>query len=119
MDLFQMALGLLPPWMVVRSTFDAAAKRLDIHLDFPKGSRFVCPNCGASDCRAYETEEMTWCHLNFFQHEALSPRSRASSELYRLWDQAGVGAIGVRGRAGPCLCCCDRPVGEAWLRVVK
>lgn len=69
-DLFQMALGLLPPWMVARSTFDAAAKRLDIHLDFPKGSRFVCPNCGASDCPTYDTEEMTWRHLNFFQHEA-------------------------------------------------
>jgi transposase len=69
-ELLQMALGLLPPWMVARSTFDAAAKRLDIHLDFPRGSRFACPNCGAADCPAHDTEEMTWRHLNFFQHEA-------------------------------------------------
>jgi transposase len=65
-----MALGLLPPWMVAGSTFDAAAKRLDIHLDFPKGGRFSCPVCGAADCPAYDTEEMAWRHLNFFQHEA-------------------------------------------------
>lgn len=69
-DLLQMALGLLPPWMVAGSTFDAAAKRLDIHLDFPRGSRFACPDCGSADCPAYDTEEMTWRHLNFFQHEA-------------------------------------------------
>ena len=68
-DLLQMALGLLPPWMVAGSTFDAAAKRLDIHLDFPRGSRFACPDCGSADCPAYDTEEMTWRHLNFFQHE--------------------------------------------------
>jgi transposase len=69
-DLLQMALGLLPPWMVVSSKFDAAAKRLDIHLDFPRGSRFACPGCGAADCPAHDTEEMSWRHLNFFQHEA-------------------------------------------------
>jgi transposase len=69
-DLFQMALGLVPPWTVDRSAFDAAAKRLDIYLDFAKGSRFVCPECGTADCPAYDTEEKTWRHLNFFQHEA-------------------------------------------------
>lgn len=69
-DLFQMALGLVPPWVVARSEFDAAAKRLDIYVDFGKGSRFPCPECGAVDCPAYDTEDKTWRHLNFFQHEA-------------------------------------------------
>lgn len=69
-DLLQMALEVLPPWMVAGSTFDAAARRLDIHLDFPRGSRFACPDCGSADCPAYDTEEMTWRHLNFFQHDA-------------------------------------------------
>ena len=35
-DLFRMALGIEPPWVVQKSEFDAAAKRLDIHLDFAK-----------------------------------------------------------------------------------
>lgn len=69
-DLLQMALSLVPPWLVARSEFDATARRLDIHIDFPKGSRFTCPVCGGADCPAYDTEEMTWRHLNFFQHEA-------------------------------------------------
>jgi transposase len=69
-DLLQMALGLIPPWMVERSAFDAQAKRLDIYLDFGKGSRFACAECGAAGCPAYDTEEKAWRHLNFFQHEA-------------------------------------------------
>ncbi|MBF0562009.1 MAG: transposase family protein [Alphaproteobacteria bacterium] len=27
-------------------------------------------DCGAVGCKAYDTEEATWRHLNFFQHEA-------------------------------------------------
>ncbi len=43
-DLFRMALGIEPRWMATKSDFDAAAKRLDIHLDFARGSRFACPD---------------------------------------------------------------------------
>ena len=68
-DLFQLALGLSSPWRVMSGDFDAQAGRLDIRIDFPRGSRFACPSCGAS-CPAYDTSEMTWRHLNFFQHEA-------------------------------------------------
>lgn len=69
-DLFRMALGIEPPWVVTKSEFDAAARRLDIHLDFARGSRFDCPECGVAGCPAYDSEEKTWRHLNFFQHEA-------------------------------------------------
>src|SRR3954453_20820928 len=68
-ELFQMALGLSFPWKVMSSDFDAQAGRLDIRIDFPRGSRFCCPACGTSG-PAYDTREMTWRHLNFFQHEA-------------------------------------------------
>ena len=48
-------------------------------IDFPKGSRFSCPVCGQADCKAYDTEQKSWRHLNFFQHEtfitARVPRS--------------------------------------------
>ena len=69
-NLLQLALGLTPPWTVTRSDFDPDAKRLDIQIDFAPGSRFPCPSCGAADCPAYDTEQMTWRHLNFFQHQA-------------------------------------------------
>jgi transposase len=68
--LMQQALGLTPPWTVVRSDFDTAAGRLDVEIDFTPGSRFACPNCGAADCPAYDTQRKTWRHLNFFQHQA-------------------------------------------------
>jgi len=68
--LMQMALGLAPPWTVTGSDFDPEAGRIDIAIDFPAGSRFACPLCGAADCPAYDTERRTWRHLNFFQHQA-------------------------------------------------
>jgi transposase len=79
--LFQVALGLMPPWQVDRCTFDKALGRLDIHLDFPRGSVFACPVCGVPH-KAYDTSEMTWRHLNFFQHQtflhARTPRVQCS-----------------------------------------
>ena len=42
-DLFQMALGLVPPWLVQSSSFQPDEKRLEIRIDFPSGSRLPCP----------------------------------------------------------------------------
>jgi transposase len=69
-DLFQLALGLKPPWQVSSSEFNPEQKRLDIKIDFPRGSTFSCPECGQVDLKAYDTVEKCWRHLNFFQHEA-------------------------------------------------
>jgi len=69
-DLFQLALGLVPPWMVVDAKFDVDKKRLDIEIDFKTGGRFACPECGKHDCPVHDTVKKTWRHLNFFQHEA-------------------------------------------------
>jgi len=70
LTLFQLALGLEEPWYVSSSTFDVDKKRLDIRIDFKPGSVFRCPHCGREGVKAYDTTEMTWRHLNFFQHEA-------------------------------------------------
>ena len=69
-DLFQLALGLLPPWMVETCRFDAATKRLDIDIDFGRGGRFPCPECARADCPVHDTVVKTWRHLDFFQHQA-------------------------------------------------
>lgn len=69
-DLFQLALGLVPPWMVADAKFDAERKRLDIEIDFKVGGRFPCPDCGKADCPVHDTVKKTWRHLNFFQHQA-------------------------------------------------
>jgi transposase len=69
-DLFQKALGLEEPWRVVGCEFDPVSHRLDLRLDFPRGSRFSCPQCGQGGCEVHDTSEKTWRHLDFFQHEA-------------------------------------------------
>ena len=80
-ELFQAALGLLPPWLVDHCSFTVEPGRLDIHLDFPRGSTFACPLC-AAPCKAYDTDTLTWRHLNFFQHQtylhARTPRVECS-----------------------------------------
>jgi transposase len=69
-QLFQQALGLEEPWKVVDVKFDPGRRRLDLRIDFPKGARFRCPECGAAGCKVHDTESHTWRHLNFFEHEA-------------------------------------------------
>ena len=68
-ELFQLALGLVPPWQVVSSTFSASDKRLEMRIDFPAGSQLPCPECG-KPCAVYDSEEKRWRHLDFFQHQA-------------------------------------------------
>lgn len=71
-ELFSVALGLVAPWRVDRSEFDAEAGRLDLFLDFPRGARFACPQpgCTESQCPVHDTEDKTWRHLDFFQYHA-------------------------------------------------
>src|SRR6266508_2128990 len=68
--LFTAALGLQPPWEVARIEFDPRGRRLDLHLDFAKGSRFPCPEGDQARCPIHDTEDKTWRHLDFFQHQA-------------------------------------------------
>lgn len=67
-ELFQMALGVIPPWLVERCEFDPDRKRLDIYIDFTRGGEFTCHGCGREGSKAYDTVNKTWRHLNFFEH---------------------------------------------------
>jgi transposase len=69
-DLFKLALGLVPPWMVKACAFDADKRRLDIEIDFARGGRFPCPQCAKADCPVHDTAMQTRRHLDFFQHQA-------------------------------------------------
>ena len=69
---FGAALGLVPPWQVVAVEFDKDAGTLEIGLDFPRGSRFACPETGCPQgaCPVHDTTEKRWRHLDFFEHQA-------------------------------------------------
>ena len=97
--LMQMALGLVPPWMVKNVRFDAAIKRLDIELDFARGGRFPCPACAKADCPVHDTSMQEWRHLDFFQHQAFlharTPRVTCADcgvkQINVPWARAGSG----------------------------
>lgn len=86
-ELFQQALGIESPWFIKSIEFEAANKRLDIHVDFKRGSTFSDGSEGAP-CKAYDTVNKTWRHLNFFQHEcylhARVPRIKRDDGCVRL-----------------------------------
>ncbi len=52
-------------------------------IDFPRGFRFPCPDCGAADQPVHDTETRRWRHLNFFQLtcelKARKPRVRCAT----------------------------------------
>ena len=69
-NLFSAALGINPPWFVKSIKFDSKSKRLDLILDFVKGSKFtVKEDAGLTHHPVYDTQNKEWRHLNFFEHE--------------------------------------------------
>jgi transposase len=98
-ELIQTALMLTPPWQVAECQFDVNQERLNIHLGFLRGSHFPCPACGQADCAVHDTEQKSWRHLNFFQHETYMyagvPRIKCSNCGVRLinvpWARADSG----------------------------
>ncbi|WP_287797608.1 ISL3 family transposase [Idiomarina sp.] len=67
--LFAAALGLQLPWYVSNLNFSLKNKKLDIEIDFERGSEFPCSCCGELS-KAYDTNKQSWRHMDFFQHQA-------------------------------------------------
>ena len=90
-ELFQQALHINAPWLIKSVDFNADKKRLDIYIDFKKGSTFVDPDATADsskEYKAYDTVQKTWQHLNFFEYEchlhARVPRIKRADGKVRL-----------------------------------
>jgi len=70
-EIFSLALNIAEPWFVQDVKLDlqkdTSAGRIDIYIDFKKGYKFLDKQ--GQETTAYDTEEKTWRHLNFFQHE--------------------------------------------------
>lgn len=65
---FSITLNVEEPWYIKKSKLDSLSRNLDIWLDFRRGSKFPCPNCGKPDCSAYDTKEKVLRHINYFQY---------------------------------------------------
>lgn len=99
-QLFSQALGITAPWKVVSLSFDSKNKRLDIQVDFKRGSTFtdIDNETGKHEiCKAYDTIEKTWRHLNFFEHEcylhARVPRVKRSDGCVRMISPPWAGVV--------------------------
>jgi transposase len=82
-ELFKLALGLVEPWYVKSINFDVYGKRLDIEVDFHKGSKFKLDEEEEKSYKVHDTVQKTWKHLSFFEHEcyltARVPRVRTDT----------------------------------------
>jgi transposase len=56
------------PWQITNIKYDSISEKLDIWLDFGRGSKFPCPKCGKPNCPAYDTKEKVLRHINHFQY---------------------------------------------------
>lgn len=100
-EIFAMALNLESPWYIKDIKLEKPDRlkrgQLDIYIDFKAGSRFKDEHGELSG--AYDTEERTWQHLNFFEHtcylHARVPRIKQSSGEVRTvvvpWARPGSG----------------------------
>lgn len=90
-NLFELALNITEPWFIKNINFDENKKRLDINIDFKKGSLFEYEDRDKNingKFKAYDTTNKEWRHLNFFQHEcylhARTPRVKLSDGSVKL-----------------------------------
>jgi len=62
-------LNIEDPWYVKDTTFDPDLKQFNIWIDFKKGAKFPCSECGDVDHSVHDTIEKVWRHLNFFEYK--------------------------------------------------
>lgn len=67
--IFALGLGLTAPWELSnqRLDIDKTPNELHLRIEAKRGALYPCPECGKM-CKAHDYKELTWRHLNFFQH---------------------------------------------------
>jgi transposase len=71
-DIFSAALGINTPWYIKDIKFDIEKCRLDVNIDFKRGTKFKYINKedGIEGVfPVYDTIKKSWRHLNFFEHD--------------------------------------------------
>ena len=80
-DIMTLNLELQAPWEITEQLLDTdkSPHELRLTIQAQRRTRYPCPMCG-SLCHAHDFKEMTWRHLDFFQHHcfitAAVPRVR-------------------------------------------
>jgi len=109
-DIIALGLGLQSPWEIVGQTLNTEKHPHELHLTIQakRGTQYPCPECGTLSY-THDFKEMTWRHLNFFQHhcyitakvprvrclehgvkQVLVPWARKGSHFTLLFEQAAM-----------------------------
>lgn len=84
-QLFQAALEIKEPWYVLDYELNQTTEVLDIYIDFKRGAKFTCSNCGHSGNSVHDilNDDRVWKHLKFWQYttyiHARHPRIKCKS----------------------------------------
>jgi transposase len=88
-ELFEAGLGIEEPMYIDEITFGATEGELHIHVNFRRGGKFACSQCGESGLSVHDTIEKTWRHLNFWQYKTYihmrTPRTVCPKCGERVW----------------------------------
>ena len=71
-QIFELALHIKSPWYIKNIEFIEKDKRLNIYIDFKRGSLFEYKDSDGNvlgKFKAFDTTNKKWRHLNFFEHE--------------------------------------------------
>ena len=63
-ELYRHLLGLVAPWEVSRVELSVEDGRVDVWVEHPKRTRFLCPDCDAELAVYEHCEERAWRHLD-------------------------------------------------------
>jgi transposase len=66
-ELYRHLLGLESPWEVSRVELSAEGSRIDVWVEHPKRTRFLCPECDTELSVYDHAEEREWRHLDSCQ----------------------------------------------------
>jgi transposase len=88
-ELFSKAFGITEPVFINEIVFDTAEGELHIHMDFQRGGKFACSQCGTEALPVHDTADKTWRHLNFWQYKTYlhmrTPRTLCPKCGERMW----------------------------------
>ena len=97
-DLFALALGLTKPWFVSSVELDADQKKLELSIDFERGSAFPCPEVRSGWMQGVRHRTAALAASELLRVRDAPERSDAASSLRQVRNAAGDGTMGAAGQ---------------------
>lgn len=67
-EFLEVILGFSKPWKIEKLETDVITENLVIYLSYPKGTKFICPECG-KECSVFDLKYRDLRHLDFWQYK--------------------------------------------------